>query len=195
MKIYEFINIISIIVWLVIPLRQLRSRYLLFFLILAIGDPINDLFSYLFEIPPTSTILFLSLCLLIVLLRNYGNKFLWALYIPLLVSSLFSELVLSYPKIRIIIVLIHILILFVFLKDTILNIQEKSEINFFFWMLVFYEITIFAKFIPMITDVTAGVNYFIFMNAVQVLIGIFFLIFTETSKTIRFGFKTQPGGH
>lgn len=176
---------ISIVVWLLIPIRQRLSRYFYYFLILALSDPIVYAFRkmgvnhYIIIYLLLGEILFLSI-FSFQEIKRYIIFFAVIFIIPNLIyffypGDLVAELLL---------VIIHTCILLRFLYFFILRINAEHIFYVFVTVLILYETTIITKFINVLTNFTDAYIYFIITTIFEILIGLFFRPFKEDNPRL-----------
>lgn len=170
-KIIYFFNIFA---WLLPPFRQKGCKYFLYFLILALSDPIFGLINWIHNSNSTSYYLFVSTLLLISLLRK--KVLLFSLLIVL-----FLSIYLNNPEIRFFTFLVHFVILLYFLKEIIVIISRDSKIVLFNLVLVLYEATVLFKFAASYLEI-AGYLFYYITTAFEVLIAVFFTIYNEKNS-------------
>jgi hypothetical protein len=72
-----------------------------------------------------------------------------------------------------------------------LKLYQLGEFNWFYLVLVFYEITVILKVIVFISGADVGLFYLYITLAFQFLVAIFFTIFSEESPFLRIRLKTS----
>jgi hypothetical protein len=164
------------VAWLFPPFRQRGCRYFLFFLTLAISDPVWKLIT-LFQFGDSSFYyLIISTIALTAVLKK---KELLLLLIP----ALFAGIYLSPSEIRIFTIIVHFSILIFFLKEFILIISRESGIVIFNLILLLYEATVLFKFSASYF-MTAGYLFFYLTTAFEILIAIFFSFVNEKNSPV-----------
>jgi len=189
-KVAWVISLGSVLIWVLIPFRQWKTFFFSYFLVLAVSDPAGYLLNYLFRIPFLLTYVTASWLSLIVLF----SKDILKKYLPYLLSFTAILVIFCYfyvydGAIEIIFFVIHLLILLRLSFLLILYVARNQAISVFYLLLVFYEAIVLSKFVNNFTNFADGVFYFIFSTAVQILVGIFFLIYKEDSDRIVFQLK------
>ena len=181
----------SIFFWIFPAIRQIKGNYALYFVILALSDPIIFPSYKFLHIIPVYTALPLSLLTVFAIKKNdltkNGNiKLLIVLAVVALIGLIFFS-----SELKFAITLAHLYIILVLLDRTLTAINEKSTINLFHLMLILYESTIVLKYIATMTEFNKGMVYFYLTSAFEALIAIFFTIFKEDSPKIAFPIKTK----
>jgi hypothetical protein len=172
-KIIFYLNIAA---WLLPPFRQKGCKYFLYFLILALSDPIFTIIDWFYPTDSTTYYVFISTMLLIVLLRK---KFLYLLLIFIIILNIY----LNNLEIRIFTFVIHFVILLYFLKEFVVIISEESKIIIFNLVLVLYEASIIFKFAASYLAI-AGYLYFYITTAFEIFIAVFFTIYNEKNSPV-----------
>lgn len=184
MTITQLIVYASIFFWLFPIFRQYKGNYFLFFLILALSDPIAMLSVAVLKVQPTlihsiaGIFLFYSID---TVRQEFGR--LWLLNLFIVVTFVIALLMLS--NLLFLILILHFLILFIFIKKLMLKLYHSGEFNWFYLVLIFYEITVILKVMVFISSTEIGILYFYLTLAFQFLVAIFFTIFRENSPLLR----------
>jgi len=188
---------ISIFIWLFPPIRQWKTKFFYFFLILALADPIS-IFISLFIIKNNNFYFPLISYLQLVSIINYKNipKLKAITYNLLLVGIIILLFIFNQPKTGIIISLfvfnqpkavvpiIHFIITIVFMKELLVKFVFDRMLNIFYLMLIFYEFTIILKYFNVILGFTDATAFFIITTIFQIAFGLFFSIFREDKTSI-----------
>lgn len=178
---------LSIITWLIPPFRQYRTNYFLFFLILALLDPISFIFRFLFNttIPfafyiYTNFLLFLSLLDFNIIKKN---TFIFITSsIVLLGILIFAHF--TNNQSLIILLAIQFLILSIILKKFIVKYAFDKKINFFLLVLIFYFLTIISKFLNVLTGFADATAFFLITSIAQIIFGLYFSIVRENKPEV-----------
>lgn len=182
MRIESIITYISAIVWLFPPIRQYKTKYFLFFLILALKNSFNEAALHMnFSNPLTIDLIAAYLILASLVWRKISLKSLIIFLTGLLLLIIAGNYLTLFGIVSLKVILSSILV-FIFSKDTILSFHKTAKINLFYLMLTFYEITIVIKFIDYITFAKIGVIYFNITTAFELLIGVFFIIYNSANS-------------
>ncbi|MEJ5351555.1 MAG: hypothetical protein WHS65_08190 [Melioribacteraceae bacterium] len=173
---------ISIIIWLFPPIRQWKNKLFSFFLILALADPVSIILSFMIKKYVYVYFTLISYLLLISLI-NYKvflqRKYFFRIFIIVLISLLIfiqSKIVL--------IVLLHFIISLIFIKEFIVKYVFDREMNLYYIMLIFYEFTVFLKFLNILLGFSNAVAFYIITTIFQIAFGLFFSIFREDKTRI-----------
>lgn len=185
---FKILYFIAVIVWVLPVLRHWNRKFFYYFLVLGISDPISLLFRIVIGYPLPQVFYSLSAFLLLVaLLRIDKKKFLYILVLLgslILISS--STLYNNRYIDTIIVAVFHGLIFFVILKLFALNNVETYSFNFFYILLIFYELTTILKLLLITIGTTDAIAYFLTTTVFQILFGLYFAIFREDDQRLIF---------
>lgn len=178
MLLIESIVYINSIVWLIIPIRQFKTRFFLFFLILGLLDPTAYIWDHIFKLNIAVPYFLGTIILLYPALFEIKKQIkLW------LILTLFSTglIVVFYASnISIIIqIVIHLIIFISFLKVLVIYFSENRKLLLFHLMLVLYEFSLLLKFFVYYNEVGVGPAYYYVTTAFEIMIGIFFIFVNE----------------
>ena len=177
MLIAKLISIINIGAWLIPPVRQYRGEYFYYFLILALTDPIALTLNRVIGLDTLNVYIILTILMALSLFfLKPHNKSIIAVAIGIFIGYLLANYA-TYNEIIFALALIHTFILFVFIKRGVVSINELGAINFYYFMLILYEISIVMKFVVLIANINAGVFYYHLTTFFQILIAIYFSIY------------------
>lgn len=184
-NIYKILFYSSNIVWLFPAIRQFRGRYFLFFLVLALSDPINLLITWEFHIkilvlPVIITyVLFLSVISIEYLKKNFPILFVFFLVL-MTPPFLSSKVNIIYTQL----VLVFTLILMTILKTLITAYVEQKKLNLFYVVLIFYLLTLILKYFNLLLGFADAYAFFIITSIAQFAFGLFFSIFREDDSRL-----------
>lgn len=176
-EIFKILFYTSIVIWLFPPVRQWKTKYFYFFLILALADPVSMfLKNYVLSSNIHFYYPFISLLLFFSVYRkdNANEKF----YFPvtLTISSFTFILTLIMEQSQLAVGILHFLIVFLFLKEFIIRFSFKSELDIFLLIVIFYEFTTILKYLNVTFGFTNATAYFIITSIFQISFGLFFSI-------------------
>jgi hypothetical protein len=177
----------SIVVWLIPPFKQFRTNYFLFFLILAIIDPISFLYRNLIaKNIPFEFYIFANFLLLISLLENDSRKknaFLFFSF-GLILLGIITFANFTINQNLIILLAFQFLMLADILKKFIVNYAFEKRISFFLLVLIFYFLTMITKFLNVLTGFADATAFFIITSIAQIIFGLFFSIVRENKPEV-----------
>ena len=196
MNIFDNLVYIGVVVWAIVPLRQYRQKYFLYFLFWGYAD-VATVFARFFFHSGTNfffpTFSFLALCSLLDYgtIKKYGIILLLLFVITCLVGLDNNTLdIAGYRMVAVSLSIIHSFILFIFLKLFVTTFYKKQNlVDIFLLLLIFYEIMNAAKFLNYLTGFTNDYLYFNITTSFEILFGIFFIIFKADNKRLVFQLK------
>ncbi len=190
MPVEKIIVYISTFFWLFPPFKQFKGRYFYYFLILALADPINIFSISIIDVPNYFVHSIIGLLLFYSISTGENEKkYLIANIIFILAFFLFLFLL---NNLLYLILTLHLLILYRFIRQVLINTYSKNELNIFLSALVFYEISVAVKTIEFISGTDLGIIFFYLTLSFQILVAIFFTIFREDSSPLKLKFETTP---
>jgi hypothetical protein len=181
---------VDLLIWGIVPARQRRGKYFLFFLILISGEIIatvpHFIFTYSIFYYRANFIYIGSAVLRLISIQEKKIRKFFALSILAIIIIIVSLEIhgLTYKQEFAVLSILHFLLLFYFLKDFIVKLVVGKTISVFIFCLIFYEITATSKYFGLITGFANAGSYLIVTTVFEVLIGIFFCIFREDSPRI-----------
>jgi len=191
LEIDQYIASISAIVWLFPPIRQFRTKYFYFFLFLAIMGTVSRVIRQVFESPTNVHLIISAFCLFLSMFSLVQlKKKVW-----FIIPAISVMLYLSYLKP---IILIDLVILFIIifaisiiiLKRIIEYTINEKAMNIFQIILLFYFTTNITKFLNMIFQFTDAPAYFTLTNLIQIIIAVFFCVYTEDNPKMKIPLKS-----
>jgi hypothetical protein len=181
MSIARTIIYISILFWLLPPFRQFRCKIFFYFLILALADPIALFLIKVLDYSPqiihpiAGFLLFYSINFSLSNLKRY-----WIIH--LIFISGFSISLFYFDNILYVLLVIHFLILFKFLRIVLTATYNNGYINIFYLALSFYELSVIVNLAVLLSGSNLHIVMYYITLAFQTLLAIFFTIFTEKSR-------------
>jgi hypothetical protein len=181
MQLVQYIQLFSVFIWLLIPLRQIKTRFFLFFLVLAMMDFLYYLLTKAIIVDSLPYYLLWTVILLYTALFDLKTKNRHILIICLVVPGL---LILLYqPQHSLLFqTIIHLIIFTIFLRVLIIHFGEKRNLLWFHLMLIVYEFSILLKFFVYYTEIEIGIIYYYVTTAFQILMGVFFIFVSEKNS-------------
>ncbi len=181
MEILKYIGITSLVIWIIVPIRQFKTRLFFFFLILGLLDLTSFILLYLFNLKFELIYLVGTVALLYPLLT--GLKVLYKFTILLLLTAF---ALLTYYSGAANPVLfqagIHFIIFVLFLRILVIHFGLHRQILIFHLVLIAYEFSLLLKFYVYWDKVEVGLAYFYLTTAFQIIIGVFFLFINEKNS-------------
>ena len=178
----------SMIVWILPLFRQYKTRLFYYFLILGLADPVAIVFFYLFNI---DTLFIHSIVgILLFYFVDFERKtILKDRVINLVIIAGFITALFTLSNLILLIIICHFLILLKFIKHIIIGLYEQGEVNTFYLILVFYELTILVNLIAIIGKTDLGYLLHYLTVLFDVLVAVFFTILRSDSKRLVFSLK------
>lgn len=183
MELLRYIGYLSLIIWVLIPIRQFGTRFFLFFLILGLLDLTAFVLLIIFKINFELIYLVGTSLLLYPLLIGLKNVYRFGIASILVVAAF---IIFYYTNINPILfqMVIHLVILIYFLKVLILYYGLNRKVLFFHFFLLAYEFSLLLKFFVYWHELNLGLIYFYLTTIFQILIGIFFLFINEKNSPL-----------
>ncbi|MCH7826711.1 MAG: hypothetical protein IIC75_01855 [Bacteroidetes bacterium] len=190
MSIAYIIFYTSIVVWLLPPIRQYKGKLFLYFLLLAIADPLSRFLSISFSTNAYQVHSFISFALILTVLVNKISKKNIALILTGFILTLFIIITQNRNIIILYLIVLHLIILWNFLKETLISFSKNNFLILGWVVLILYEISIVLKFLVYIEATQVSSIYFYLTSGFQILIAIFFTIYkVEDSPKIKLSVK------
>ena len=187
--IYSTLIYMLLILWAIVPFRQIGKVHFYFFLAGIGGDITTYIARIVFH---SNTNLFVIIFLFLAFISLFDrdtiikNKI---IIIIVLVSLIFIDLKTSYKMDFILVDILNLVILIAFLTDFILQYTGKRIFSLPLMFLVFYELTVVTKYVSLITEFKNDYSYFISASVFEATIGLFFCIFKEDDTRINIQLK------
>ena len=173
---------ISILIWFFPPFRQYKTEYFLFFLILALADPVGALLNIFLAVKPIHENLVITFLLILSLINRRKLKKNWIIITLSFLILLTAIIILPFNTMYVIKILLSSIVLFIILKNSLLYFNKNQTINLFFLILILYEITIIIKFIYTASRTHTGLVYFYTTSFFEFFIGIFFSFYNKENS-------------
>ena len=196
MNIFDKLVYVGVVIWAIVPLRQYKQKYFLYFLFTVYPDVITVFARFFFHSKTNfffPTFSFLALCSLLdyKTIKKYGIILILLFFISCLIGlddNAFG--IVGYRMIAMSLSIIHSFILFIFLKQFITTFYTKQNlVNIFLFILIITEIMYVIKFLNYLTGFINGYLYFNITTSFGILFGIFFIIFKADSPRLVFQLK------
>ncbi len=181
------------LLWVFPAFRQLKGRYEAFFVLLAFEGLISSLIR-LYHIPnvinylQVGTSFLLPLCLFD---RNRKSAF---DYVYIIISILIMAVIIPEHKIALLVItliILHLFIFTVFLKDFVWETVTNNSFNLYFVMLIIYELSILVRLFYAANGTSMGLYYYVVLTILEIVIGIFFTIFRENNPKLKIQLKLR----
>ena len=182
MKAFEYIQILSILVWLVVPFVRIKSKHFYFFLFLGLNDFVGILLWYGFNL--SAQTLWIPSFYLIVFsiskdyfLQKIKNILLG--FIIILILNFYSTTFIQY----IFVLLANIIILTIFARYLYWEFIQNDKISLFYMVMTFYGLFSLSKSILLVSNIMLGINAYFVGTILQIVIGLY-LIFVRRDVKI-----------
>ncbi len=185
MNIFQFILFLSIIIWLIIPFRQIGKKYFYYFLSFALLDPLTEFLRIAFK--SSSNYFFVPItCLALISILNISiiKKYRYQIIVLFVLVCIFNFTKIMSENTFIILCIIHLLIFLKLLKVFSINFVRNKLFDIFLTILIFYEITVILKFLNLLTGFTNADIYFYITTTFEILFGLFFCIFRSDDSRL-----------
>jgi len=189
MIIGNLIIYLSVIVWLLPPLKQFRGRFFYYFLILALSDPIGMTMHYFRIAYPITMFVILSAALLLSLPLSNDRHIKIHYAIPILALSLVLMYYLPFTDLMLVIGIIHLLILLVLFKYLINYVLLNGRLQLFHLLIVTYETSMMLKFTDRAFAFRTGKFEFYFISGFEIILGVMFSLIKEESPRLSLKFR------
>ena len=190
--IYPYILTLSILTWGIIPFRQFKKKFFIFFLILALMDPIIITAFLLFHVDPLRIYVPLVLLSIYSLFEVKTIKKNIFLFILIIASSLVFSFLGNNELLRICLMFLILVTFIIFFKFALIELYKEEHINIFYFVLCVYEISLLLKFMLEIINIKTGAIFFILSLLFEVFIGTYFIIYNEvTSPKIKLKLSSE----
>ncbi len=174
----------DIIIWTVIPFRQLGKKYFYYFYFNTLGDYLTLYMRFLFH---SSTNFFYIPCntlmLLAILDASYIKKY-KLIYIAVLFTMSATFFLINVDNNFILNALIHFLILITLSKDFIKIYFKERKISLFVAVIILDESINILRYLGVISGASNGYFYFYVSTAFEILVGFFFWIKEDNPKLL-----------
>lgn len=180
---------LSALFWIFPAIRNYRTNLFLYFLVLAISDPLVILATFILPwLAPRLYLLFAVLA--VASLRNlFSKKTIYVKVITILffvgVGAAFTSYNIAYTAIM----LDHICVAFIFVALLLSYVALNSKVKGYHVVLLLYEVSIILKVLFMVLHVELGLSYFYTTSIFQMLIAVFFSVYKETDNKLLIDLK------
>jgi hypothetical protein len=187
--IFKYSFYIELIIWLFPPFKQYKGGLFIYFLIVALTPLFSVVCYHYFKIIPFSTYVVSSIAIIIAL-QNYKGKGIW-IGLSLLIFLTTFVLYLNDYKIDLLInIILRGVIIGYFYFFLLEFLYNKKAINYYFIVLVVYELSIIFKMLTILTNINMGVLFYHLTTIFEILICFYFILFNiENSPQFKFNKK------
>ena len=184
-RIIIIIFILSIFIWLFPPIKQYKTKYFYFFLLLAFSDLSSFVLYKLFQLNSIYIYIFIIyLAFLSLLSKDLLKKYLPILSILFLIIIIFVSFSYNISINYLIFISINILIFIKILFTFITDIGLHKILKIFLIVFLLYELTVIFKFVNLIIGFTDSYSYYFITSVFEFFVGVFFSVFKEDNPRI-----------
>jgi hypothetical protein len=120
-------------------------------------------------------------------IKKYWYLFFLSLAIILLINHTSDNKLIVFT-----IILTHLIIFYIFLKDTAINYNKNGSLSIGYFIILLYEITAILKFCLALSNIRTGIIFFYLTTAFESFIAIFFTIYKlEESLSIKLALASK----
>ena len=187
MKIYQIIEIVGLLVWLIVPILYLRHDKFYFFLFLGLTDLIAQFLWNGLNISAIYAWLPFHYLMLIGFNRDYfvkHIKYLWLGLIPILIINPF----LSHFTIKSVVLIFHLVFITLFVRLFASQLIKNNNFSFFYIIMITYEGIMIFRIIASLRDLKLGMEISYLGAFLQIFIGVLLIIIQ-----LRKNYKEKPG--
>lgn len=181
----QIIIYISIILWLLPLIKNFRKEYFLFFLGIAIQDPGNILFFYVFKFDPNYWGMFCQL--FIICTFRQSNRKIKRLD-PFIIGIVVVLVIISFPS-NLIFLILNIVILVKVTVNIIEELKNRGYLNGFIVMISFYLLNLVLKTLFVSTQSLHRETYYIYSSISMFAFALFFTFTNEKTKFLQINIK------
>ena len=195
MKLFSFLTYSAVFIWALVPIRQYKSKYFFYFFFLVSSDILTLVARLIFHSGTNfffGPLTFLSLCALLNVKQIEKYKIILAiLFIITCIFNLDINIIgiPEFQRMAFSLSIIHLLILYIFIKELFITSENNHAINLSLVVLLFYEITVVTKFLNYLTGFTNDYFYFSITTFFEILFAIFFIVFKADNNRLVLQFK------
>ena len=184
MKIFYFLTIFDILLWIIVPIRQIKKKYFYYFLFVEAADFLTLLLRLIFHSRSNSFYIPLSyLSFVAVLNIDFVKKF-WVLLTSFFVLFFVVNIYVTLNQFFIILSFIQLLIIIKLLKDFASLFFNENLLNIFIFVIIFYEVLFVTKLLNLLLGFANAYVYFYISTISEILIGLFFCIFRSDDSRL-----------
>jgi hypothetical protein len=177
----------SIIAWMIPPIRQRQTEFFFYFLLLALSDPVTAIMQYLvpgFELWQ-GHVIFSSFWILSLIKEKTLKRFSPLIFV-IFISLLYLVIKVQHPILQNIVALNIVIITVLITKKFVISIRETEALNIFYMVLILYNFSTIMKILFRINHGDTGYLYFFLTNFFQIFIAIFFTFYNvNNAKKIK----------
>ena len=184
MKIFYYLTIFSTLLWIIVPIRQIKKKYFLYFLFVEAADLFTLILRLVFHSKSNFFYIPLSyLSFVAVLNTDFAKKY-WLLFSSFFVLFFVANIYVSLNQFLIILSFIQLLIIIKLLKDFVSLFFNENLLYIFIFVIIFYEVLFVTKLLNLLLGFANAYVYFYISTISEILIGLFFCIFRSDDSRL-----------
>ncbi len=184
MIIAKAITIISMIVWLFPLIKQYKTEYFYFFVVLALADPLNLSILLISKV----TLQFTGPFIILMMIGSlHPKKLTWFPFAFILLLILIWFVRESNNALLLIATIGHVIVFMMITSRLIDRLNKRLLLSGFLVLLSIYELITVLKILVVVTDLLHGITQFYIASFFQILFGLLFSFISV--KSSRFDFK------
>lgn len=188
MPLSRIIFFVSLIIWLLPPLKQFRGKFFFYFLLQAISDPVVML---LFQLKLYNLPFYLIKDFIIIFLlwkpEIVKRKLVY--FAPIFIPVFYLTSMIHYTITCLLIACFHIAIIYLILKMFMTDIWDTKNIKYFYIFLLLYEFSVSLKFIQTVIYPDIGILYYYITTAFGLLFGLLFAFVRDDNSKLAINIK------
>ena len=180
---------VSSVFWIFPAIRNYKTKLFLYFLVLAVSDPVAITAVFLFREFSTEFYVFSALLLIASLKVFFSSQ---KLYLTILTIFFLMTVAVAFSPVNIKYIanmIEHIVVAFIFIGILLSYVAMTSKVKGYHIILVLYEISIILKILFIILNVELGLGYFYTTTIFQMLIAVFFSVYKEIDNKLLIDLK------
>jgi hypothetical protein len=181
---FFYLNLFSMLIWLLPPLRQYGTRFFIFFLMFGFADITGALYSKYVDINSNLIVYIIITAIALLSLQEKAHLKKYLFYYSVMILAAVG-LYIRFPDLStgtFILLFINTFIILTLFKDLLNDFFNMRSFSIFLAILIFYQITNITKLATLLTGFQNNYFYFGFTTAIQILLGIFFSVFRYDYK-------------
>ena len=181
----------SIIFWLLPPIRQFRKNYFYYFFILALSDPLNILYVK-FIGTPLYLVHSIASVLSFYAVIFESDKSTQNIVTALLLLCFYVVGMVFIKNLLVIVLVFNFFVLLKFIQSALFSLYFDKIINVFITALLFYELIVVTNLVTILGGGEIKITVFFISLSFQILLAIFFTIFTDKSPALNIQLRSEP---
>ena len=186
------VNIISMMAWVFPVIRNKKSKYLTFFVVNALTDPL--IFFILIPLKVNSNYLILITDIVFVCFFSYLITKTYKLKIKIILLLLIAVCI-GFFEIEYSIMILDLTVLSQILYLMLYDVIKLRKLNLFPFILFLYFLLVSLNSIFVLLNTNTGTFYFNQTLLIMVIFAVFFSIFSDNSKKLIINLKSKSNSH